>query len=308
MTLDESHPESERNAWDGLTQRLQAYRKSVGNPSYATIAARISDQRIVAGMNEHAARVPRSTVYDSFRVGRARPNFDFVREIGAALGADVEQVNTWITDCHHHETNEHPPPQPVEPAPVRQVLLLMAVCVGFNMFGRLVVDWLHLPIYLDMWGTAIAALALGPWRGAFVGGVTNVIGAIGSGWVSLPFAVVNIAGALVWGYGARRYNMTRTLPRYLLLNVLVAVACTLIAVPILVLVFDGSVGQGQDTITQTFLDLTHRLTAAVGLSNMLTSLIDKVLSGFVALVAVTALPMALRHDLKMFAVVPVDSQ
>lgn len=44
--------------------------------------------------------------------------------------------------------------------------------------------------------------------------------------------------------------MGRTLLRFLLLNVLVAAVCSLVAVPILVALFDGTVGQGQDDIRQ----------------------------------------------------------
>src|SRR5690606_987196 len=106
-------------------------------------------------------------------------------------------------------------PASAGPASVRSVLLLMAGCVAINFVGREFVDLLHLPLYLDMVGTAIAAMALGPWRGAAVGATTNLVGVIGSGWVSLPFMLVNVVGALAWGYGVRRWDLGRTLLRFL---------------------------------------------------------------------------------------------
>ena len=292
---DVEGPGAKQSSWDRLASDLQAFRTSAGSPSYAEIARRISDQRQADGADPHAARVARTTVYDAFRPGRARPNLDFVREIGRALGADDEQVDGWIS----------PPPASVPAAPVvvraasRTILLLLAVCVAFNLAGRVVVDFLHLPIYLDMSGTAVAAIALGPWFGALVGLVTNLAGVLTSGWDSAPFALVNVAGALVWGYGVRRFGMGRTLLRFLLLNVAVAAACTLVAVPILVGLYDGTVGQGQDAITDTFLRLTDQLVVSVGFSNSVTSLGDKLISGFLALVAVTALPANLRVGLQM---------
>ncbi|MCX6397080.1 MAG: hypothetical protein NTV23_11385 [Propionibacteriales bacterium] len=295
-------PDSDRQAWDGLAAELQRFRSSVGNPSYAEIARRISVSREEAGLSAHAARVARTTVYDAFRSGRARPNFALVREIGQALGAGDEQIDAWIDRGRDAGTGSAP--VVVERAAPGKILVLVLACVAANLVGRELVDFLELPIYLDMIGTAVVALALGPWWGALVGGTTNVLGVVGSGWVSIPFGIVNIAGALVWGYGARRFGMGRSLPRFLLLNVIVAVACSLIAVPILVVLFDGSVGQGQDTITATFSHLTDRLVVAVGFSNMLTSLIDKLLSGFVALVVVTVLPAGLRIGLQMVAVAP----
>ena len=283
-----------RGSWDGLAADLQAFRSTAGSPSYAEIARRISDRRQADGADPHAARVARTTVYDAFRPGRARPNLEFVREIGRALGADHDQVDGWISG----RTATDPVPV-VERAGTRWILLLLAGCIGFNLAGRVTVDSLHLPIYLDMTGTAVAAMALGPWFGAVVGALTNLVGVATSGWESAPFALVNVAGALVWGYGVRRFAMGRTLLRFLLLNVLVAAVCSLVAVPILVALFDGTVGQGQDDITDTFLALTDRLAVAVGFSNSITSLGDKLISGFLALVAVTALPVNLRAGLQV---------
>ncbi|GAB4005198.1 ECF transporter S component family protein [Nocardioides ultimimeridianus] len=298
MASTEPEP-AERRRWDPLVVRLQERRAAAGDPSYGEIAERVSAAREAAGATPHAARLAKSTVYDAFRPGRARINLDLVGEIAAVLGAEPAEVAAWIEECTRREG-----PEPIDPveAPVaapspRAIAVVLLACLGINLTGRWIVDLLHLPIYLDMAGTAVAALALGPWLGALLGGTTNAAGALISGWQSLPFAVVNVAGALVWGYGARRLG--RDLPRFLLLNILVALTCSLIAVPILVLVFGGSVGAGQDTITQTFLDLGDGLLAAVGSSNLLTSGADKLISGFVALVVVSSLPAGFRRLLPL---------
>ena len=297
--------------WDPLAAELQALRLAAGDPSFAELARRVSQQRAAAGLDEHAARVARTTVYDAFRPGRTRVNLTLVRELAHALGADDATVDEWVARC----TAPAPAPQadaasqvpegPAAPstpsaperAGARRVVLLMTVCVLVNLLGRFFVDLLTLPVYLDMVGTAVAALALGPWHGVAVGLATNVLGVASSGTASLPFALVNVVGALVWGYGARRLGLSRTLPRFLGLNVLAAGACTLVAVPILLLAFGGSTGHGEDTLSATFLRLTDTVALSVWFSNSLTSLADKIISGFVALVAVSALPAALRHGL-----------
>jgi energy-coupling factor transport system substrate-specific component len=79
----------------------------------------------------------------------------------------------------------------------------------------------------------------------------------------------------------------------------VALCCTLVAAPILVLMYGGSVGKGQDGLTDTFLQMTHQLAISVGMGNLLTSLGDKVITGFVALVAVSALPATLRAGCRL---------
>ena len=318
--------------WDELAAQLMRWRRAAGEPSFTEIAQRIGRQRQDAGVPPAAARVGRTTVYDTFRTGRRRVNLELVREIATALGVSGPEVDDAITRCLE-ATDPEPIARPSQPAPddprpvlagppvpgvvadtapeavaadvapvrgagegagagamtPRGALLLMLGCLLFNLLGRVIVDFLGLPLYLDMVGTAVAAIALGPWRGATVGLGTNVVGAISSGWVSLPFALVNIAGALVWGYGVRR-GLGRTLPRFLGLNALVALACTLIAVPVL-LALGGSTGHGEDAVTDTLLELTHTLAVAVGFSNVVTSLSDKVISGFVALVVVSALPI-----------------
>ncbi|WP_309648882.1 hypothetical protein [Nocardioides sp.] len=310
MEVQGTPPESREEArWDPLALELQALRTSAGDPSFAEIARRVSEQRLARGASEHAARVARTTVYDAFRTGRARVNLELVRDIGTALGGSHADVDAWVARCRSPRSPEPAPepasepasetqPQavesPVPPTGAREAVLLLAACLAVNLLGRVFVDFLHLPIHLDMVGTAIAAIALGPWRGAAVGAATNVVGALLSGPASIPFAIVNVAGALAWGYGVRRFGLGRTLPRFLALNVMVAGLCTLLAVPILVGLYGGSAGNGQDTITTTFLALTHQLTVSVGFSNLLVSLADKLFSGFVALVVISTLPVGLR--------------
>lgn len=311
---------------DALVGRLRDLRARVGEPSYADIAQRVTAQRVDDGTDPHAARVARTTVYDAFRPGRARLNVEFVREIARALGADESTVAAWVADPRPTTsvtpdrvtpcapttptapptTSTEAPPAP--PVAVRgHVVALLLACVGLNLMGRELVDLLHLPVYLDMVGTAIVAIAVGPWAGAAVGVTTNVVGTLSSGAASLPFALVNVAGALVWGYGARRLGWGRTLPRFLALNVGVALVCTAVSVPILVLVFGGSVGHGQNDLAATLADLTDTLLVAVGLANLLTSVGDKLISGFVALVVISALPPALRAGSGLVTVAGPDS-
>ncbi|WP_235737807.1 ECF transporter S component [Nocardioides alcanivorans] len=292
----------EASYWDRLVERLQLLRERAGNPSYGDIAQRVSVLREGTGMSAHAARVARTTVYDSFRLGRSRLNLDLYRDTAKVLGATDDDVDSWLLECRDPVLAQEPEPVP-EPS-ARQVCRVILGCLLLNIVGREVVDFLHLPIYLDMVGTAIAAIALGPWFGALVGGGTNLLGSLGSGSVSLPFALVNIVGALVWGYGVRRFGWGLTLPRFFWLNALCAVVCSLIAVPILMIAYGGSVGAGQDNITATVSEMTSYLLVAVSASNIVTSLGDKIISGFVALVVITVLPLPVRRGSRLVVADP----
>ena len=300
--------------WDHLIGRLHELRERAGSPSYAAIAQLVVDQRIADGQDVHSARIARSSVHDAFRYGRTRINVQLVGELVRALGEDPAVVDTWVQESLRPR-QDAAPPEPSPPAvgdgpqtPSRgQLALLILGCLAVNLAGREFVDFFELPVYLDMVGTAIAAIALGPWRGAAVGAGTNLIGVLGSGWVSVPFGIVNVLGALVWGYGVRRWRLGRTLPRFFGLNVVAALACSLIAVPVIVAVYGHDLRSGHDVITNLVDDSIDNFLVALGFSNMLTSLADKLISGFVALVVVSSLPSTLRRDVDLVVVSPPPS-
>lgn len=300
-----------------LVIQLQRLRQEAGSPSYATIAQRISTQRAVTGRSPEHARVARSTVYDLFRPDRRRLDTELLREVLRALGLGEDEVEGWVVVARRAKAIVPVPPNisteptdvadvetepvvqteqeletepevetvkiPAGPRSRQRLLALVLACVLVNLLGRSAAVFLDLPLYLDMVGTAVMAVLVGPWWAVVVGTVTNVAGVGISGTSSLPFTIVNVAGALAWGYGVHRFGMARSLPRFFVLNVLVAFLCTLIAAPILLFVFDGYTGHGSEQMTGTILDITHGLALAVFSSNLLTSLADKMVSGFVAL-------------------------
>ncbi|WP_084678486.1 ECF transporter S component [Actinopolymorpha alba] len=183
--------------------------------------------------------------------------------------------------------------------PMTYVITLVPVCAALNIVGSYIHKALNLPVYLDMIGTAIAAMVLGPWWGALVGVITNTGSAFLSGPQLLPFALVNITGALLWGYGVRAWKLGSSFPRFFLLNLIVALACTLVAAPIIVLVFGGATGVASDALTASFVAMGNQLFVAVFSSNILTSLADKIIGGFLALAVIEALPPTLTSRVNL---------
>lgn len=303
-------------AFDRIAEDLQVRRTDAGSPSYAEIALRIARIREQRGGPDATARPARTTVYDAFRTGRRRLDTALVLDIVRALGADEDEVEVWADRCRTARLAEAfppraedpaaapsdtspppptppastPPAAPPPPVTAKAGLLVALGCVAVNMVGRvLVVVIPEIPLYLDMVGTAVAAVVLGPWWGAGVGLSTNLLGVTASGLDSILFAIVNVAGALVWGYGVRRWRMGRTLPRFFALNCLVAVVCSSLAVPIIV-ALGGETGNGADDVIAAIQETVESLWLAVASANILTSLADKTISGFVALLAVDVLP------------------
>lgn len=299
----ESHDERATVTFDQLAEGLVELRSTAGNPSYAEVVRRVAELRMARGATPAQARPARSTVYALFQPGRRRIDLQLLTEVVRSLGGDEEAVVHW----RQRALRAVPAPSVpdavplVEPAPedagsaatpVRRsawlVLVMVLGCIGINVLGRTLVIKLELSLYLDMVGTAIAAIALGPWWGVVVGVTTNFTGLADTGASALPFALVQVAGALIWGYGIRRFGLGRGVLRFFQLNLLVALASTMIAAPTLLVLYGGGVGHGSENIVDTLIAHSENLITAVFASNMLTSFLDKLISGFIALALIDA--------------------
>lgn len=290
---------------DAIAMGLQALRIEAGDVSYAELAKRIAARRIELGRTPGAARIARSTVFDVFQPGRQRVNPDLVKEIAAALGSDEVDAESWRQRCLAAQRAKllaapapvAKPAAPAAPPPVADdagaralrltfIATMVMGCIGINLFGGAFVARLQLPIFLDMVGTATAAFVLGPWWGALVGLSTNTLGVFTTELNGLPFALVNMAGAIVWGWGIRRF--AHTIPRFIGLNLLTAFVCTTVATPVYVLVFGGLPGHG----SEMFMALRQAgdgIWSVIFLVNLLVSILDKLISGALALVLARAL-------------------
>ena len=182
--------------------------------------------------------------------------------------------------------------------PLTYVVALVPVAVALNIVGGQINTVLKLPTFLDMIGTAVVAIVLGPWWGALVGATTNIGSSFISGPIGLPFAVVNVVGALVWGYTIR-WGWGKTFWGFALVNILVAFLCSVTAVPIYVFIFGGATGHFADMMTAAFLAMGQNLIVSVFSSNILVSLADKIISGFVALAIIEALPANLTQGIQL---------
>lgn len=293
---------SPTSSYDEIARDLQQLRFATGDVPYAEIVRRIAAHRESSGIDPGACRPARTTVYDAFRAGRRRVNPQLIGEIARVLGASDSEVLGWEERCLHARRNPQVVAElipdiekdevpatpkrdeggPAVRAKLRKFILFFA-CIALNTSGFALVAWIGLPLYFDMVGTAIAAILLGPWVGVAVGLSTNGVGMAVTGSSSIAFALVNIVGALVWGYGARRFQMCRTMPRYLLLNVLVALSCSLVASALLIFMFNGGTGHASESTTRNLAQMGNPMSFAVLISNVVHSLADKLLTGFVVL-------------------------
>jgi len=169
------------------------------------------------------------------------------------------------------------------------VALLFALAVLINLGPHVLAGQMFgpsFPLFFDMIGTALAAFVLGPWWAAAVAAVTTLIGP-----PYLPFILVNVAGALAWGFGVRRFRMARSLPSFVLLNGIVALVCTTVAYLVISAIYGGDTMMStSQAMVDTAVSYGTPAALATFAANLTISIADKMLAGFLALaVAATAL-------------------
>lgn len=301
MTTDDSSAGEHPDSLDRIALDLQDLRENAGPVSYAELVRRITDLRLHRGVRAAAAAPARSTVYNAFRTARSRMDPELLRDIVVALGADDAAADAWVQRYRAVRRREagRPVPEPpsaTPPAPrasrrVRMPLLvgILCACVVVNLLGLSVTSLFDLSLYLDMIGTAIAALALGPWHGVVVAVASSSLGFVTGDPHTWEFTPVNVVGALVWGYGVRRFRMGASLGRFTSLNLLTALACSLVAAPIVVMVFRGGAGHASERSMLALEAMQLPFVASVFSANIVTSATDKLLTGFIALFVFTLL-------------------
>jgi energy-coupling factor transport system substrate-specific component len=180
--------------------------------------------------------------------------------------------------------------RPSGPPPTTLVVTLVPLAVAVNFVANYAVAALGLPIYLDTIGTFLASVLLGPWWGALAGVLTNVVGAVPNGVSNLLFAPVNVAAALLWGYGIRRFGLGRNAIVFFLLAAAVGVVTGALATPIVLYLFGGSTGHPSDLITATLSSFGIERAALV--ASVASSVPDKVIAAYAGLAITAALPPA----------------
>lgn len=169
------------------------------------------------------------------------------------------------------------------------LILIAGVIINVLPSQLLVLFPTSFPIFLDMIGTAIVAITFGPLLGVATAALSLLPFALlaapyGMAPVALWLAPVSIVGALLWGFGAQLPIANRSLTRFTLLNVVVGVACSLIAVAIILGAFDGNpyhtlIQHQADTAATAGLPTP----VAVLSANLFANILDKILTGIIAL-------------------------
>lgn len=179
-------------------------------------------------------------------------------------------------------------------------LALIPIAIGINWAGGFLAQSLRLPLWLDTIGTMIAAVLAGPWVGLVAGGTTNLVKNLTFDPIGAVYGIVNAAIGLIVGYMYKfgKYTEKSNWLEVLGVGLLLAFVATIISAPITVYFFGGVTGAGADLITAMILgtgETTGLLTAVFG-SELVTDVLDKVLSVFIVFAVMKKIPSRMLRN------------
>jgi hypothetical protein len=189
----------------------------------------------------------------------------------------------------------------VSHSPGDEIGVVLPFALLLNITGAELGMRLEQSVFLDMIGTALAAFVLGPWWAAMLGLTTNALLYFvhAPSYDPLPYALVNMAGGLWWGYALRSrpirgsffqrdWDPTAFMQASLILGVVGGVLCALLATAVSILL------SARELVVDV--NLFQRF-AAEALKSLIPNVSDKVASVLMGALMVRSLfPIFVRTE------------
>lgn len=157
------------------------------------------------------------------------------------------------------------------------IMVFSALAIAINIVLGTVVGLLNIPLlFLDTVGTIFSAVLFGPWYGAIVGGLTNVIQGMLTNPKNIPFALVNIAVGIIVGLIARKWKFN--LKTAIITGIILAVVCPLIGTPIAIYIYGGITGDFNDVFFTWLVQSGQSIFTAAFIPRIASNIIDKIAS------------------------------
>lgn len=171
-------------------------------------------------------------------------------------------------------------------------LAMSGVCIAINLVLGTAVQLMKIPlIFLDTIGTFFGAVLMGPWYGALIGLLSNVIQGALTNPKDIPFALVNIVIGILVGFIARKFKFNYITA--LITGVIISIVAPLIGTPIAVWIYGGLTGGGTDFIFMWLLKSGQDIFTAAFIPRITGNLVDKIFTSLL----VTFLFMRLPADM-----------
>lgn len=157
------------------------------------------------------------------------------------------------------------------------IMVFSALAIAINIVLGTVVGLLNIPLlFLDTVGTIFSAVLFGPWYGAIVGGLTNVIQGMLTNPKDIPFALVNIAVGIIVGLIARKWKFD--LKTAIITGLILAVVSPLIGTPIATYVYGGITGDINDVFFTWLVQSGQSIFTAAFIPRIASNIVDKIAS------------------------------
>ena len=140
-----------------------------------------------------------------------------------------------------------------------KVIAMCAIAVGLNVVLGEAVSMLRIPLlFLDTMGTIFIAANFGMGYGILTGVTTNLLMGLIGGVTAIPFALVNVAVAIIVA--------------------LLAFICPMIGAPIRLALFGGFTGSGTDVVIMALRASGKEMISATYWGAVTGNLVDKIVS------------------------------
>jgi energy-coupling factor transport system substrate-specific component len=175
------------------------------------------------------------------------------------------------------------------------IMVMCAMTIAINIVLGTLVQKLQIPLlFLDTIGTIFAAVLFGPWYGALVGTVTNVLTPILTGNPKdIPFFIVNAAVGIIVGYMVKKFKFSMVTA--VVTGVILSIVCPLVGTPIAVGVYGGITGSGNDIIFTWLKQSGVEIFTSAFIPRITGNFIDKIGSCILVFLAMKYIPAQYKN-------------
>lgn len=174
---------------------------------------------------------------------------------------------------------------------VQICLIAMAVCI--NVAGGQIALLLRLPVYLDSIGTILTGAMLGPVFGMMPNLLSGIVMGVTTDIYALYFAPVGMLTGLVTGLVCKKQIVKKT--QIFTAAFLITVPGTIVSALICAGLFGGITSSGSAVLVQLLAKTPLGMTASIFIVQILTDYLDRLISLFVVVYLLKALPAGMKQ-------------
>lgn len=169
-------------------------------------------------------------------------------------------------------------------------LILIPIGIAINIIGGMISAQLNLPFFMDSIGTVVIATIMGPLIGGSTGILTNVVlGLLRGDVLGMAFGLANMSTGLIVGFMAK-YGKFKNWLHLLVATILITLSNSIIAAPIVVILYGGVSGAGVDLLVAGVLSAGQDIFSSAFLARLPVNLVDKGIAIIIAFIILKKLP------------------